>query len=129
LATLSKVLISLALLAGFLAADTVILECLVITHREGAALLSFRAAPRSAQKFDSATLALHLIGTKYPPIRVNGRPTPIRSQANGWITLPVPLKEAAKPVKIEPQGFFDDTTAIGLAPYLVLDSAAARPPQ
>jgi len=117
------------LLAGLLAADTVILDCLVIARRGGAALLSFRPAPRSSQKFDSATLALHLIGTRFPPIRVNGRLTPIRSQANGWITLPLPLKDAAKPIKIEPDGFFDDTTAIGLAPYLVLDSAAARPPQ
>lgn len=125
---IAKVLISGLLAAALMSADTAVLECMQASPRGTGLLLSFRRPPEG--RFESATLVLHLREDgAVPEFKVNGRAGVVRSRAKGWITVVLPVKEVAKPVRVDPAGFFDLPTREGFAPYLVLDSTAARPAQ
>jgi hypothetical protein len=110
------------LAAGIAAAQTAKLECSGAKKDGPGVRLTFRKPPAEKMRVEKATLWLHL-KDKEPPAKivVNGKGLPATPQADGWVTVEVPGKEAQKPLSVGEAARFDGAGTAEHAPYLVVE--------
>jgi hypothetical protein len=110
------------LAAGIAAAQTAKLECAGAKRDGPGVRLTFRKPPGEKTRVEKATLWLHLKDREAPAtILVNGKDLAATPQADGWVTVQVPVKAAQKPLRVGEAARFDGAGTAEHTPYLVVE--------